>query len=173
MLKCYLDESGTSVTSPSAVVGGILLNTPNFFWLNVAWEKTLKTHGISPPLHMSEFGPHGRFKDIRHDGRRSLFTDIVKIINDNKTATIAATITTQQYQRHFSGIFTAEQASIYGICFLLLAVLQGKYAEQWKLKEDIPFLLDKGNQYMHHVREMHSFIQTEFKVVQPLNAGPL
>jgi hypothetical protein len=26
------------------------------------WTKALAKHGVEPPIHMREFGPHGRFK---------------------------------------------------------------------------------------------------------------
>jgi Protein of unknown function (DUF3800) len=158
-IVCYLDESGTHGSSPTAVVGGLLLQADGFFWLDVAWQKALEQHGIEPPLHMKEFVPNGEFKDIRHDARRSLFSDLVKIINEHKINSIAATLDSAQYTRHFSQVFSRGEASMYGFCFLLLAVAQGKYAEAGNHKDRIPFVLDSGNEYRRHVVEIHSFLR--------------
>jgi hypothetical protein len=64
VVECYLDESGTDGQSPTAVVGGLLLRRKERFYLRQEWAKTLAKHGVTPPIHMREFGPHGRFKDL-------------------------------------------------------------------------------------------------------------
>ena len=159
--------------SPTAVVGGILLQSDAFFWLDVAWQKILEKHGIEPPLHMTEFRPNGRFRDLRHDARRTLFSDLVRAINEHKTATIAATLSTDQYRRHFSELYRQKDFGVYGSCFILLAVLQGKYAQKEGYKDEIPFILDSGNNYRRHVVEAHSFLREHFQPSQFANVGGL
>jgi hypothetical protein len=173
VIGCYLDESGTDEQSPTAVLGGLTLQMDRFFWLDVEWEQTLARHGVDPPLHMKEFVPHGRFGFMRHDAKRSLLSDLVEIINEHKTHTIAATLTAEQYRRHFSQLFSPKEASIYGFCFLLLAVAQGKYAQAGNYKDEIPFLIDGGNTYRRHIEEMHSFIRNYFQPKHFMNAGGL
>jgi len=173
VVECYLDESGTDDLSPTAVVGGLLLRQDAFFWLDVEWRKVLLKHGINPPIHMKEFGPHGEFKDISHQARRALFTDLVRIINEHKSMSISATLTTEQYNRIFSGIFdTRKSMSVYASCFVLLAVLNGKCAEAENYKYDIPFVVDDNNPYKHHILDAHSVVK-EFQKQVPLNAGQL
>lgn len=172
VIDCYLDESGTDDQSPTAVVGGLLLQRDSFFCLDIEWKKALERHGINPPLHMKEFGPHGKFKNIPHDTRRLLFSDLVKIINEHKTGTIAATLTTAQYDRHFSGLFRRKDMGVYGFCFILLVMIQAKSAQEGGITERIPFVMDIGNPYRHHVLEAHASIEYVQKS-QFLNAGSL
>jgi hypothetical protein len=104
MTGCYIDESGTDSNLPIAVVAGLLLDGKGYFWLSQEWQKFLDRHGITGPIHMREFTPNGRFKELSHDDRRALFADLVKAINDNKLMSIAATLTADQYRQHFKGV---------------------------------------------------------------------
>jgi len=114
MTGCYIDESGTDSDLPVAVVAGLLLDGKGFFWLGQEWEKTLAQHHIPGPIHMREFGPHGRFNDLTHDARRALFADLVEAINDNKLMSVAGTLTAAQYRQTFKGI---SKLSMYAACF--------------------------------------------------------
>ena len=173
MVECYLDESGTDEQSPTAVVGGFLLRRREHFWLRDAWANALSKHGVEPPIHMREFGPHGRFKSLRHHQRRALFADLQHIINDNKRFSIAATLTTERYRQYFSGAFTEKEMGVYGMCFLVLAVMLGKHADATGYTEIIPFLMDTGNPYKQHVVDAHNFLTTTFQHTYPIHPGSL
>lgn len=64
MTICYIDESGTDSNLPIAVVAGLLVNFKGAFWLSLGWDRALKKHGIDGPIHMREFNPDNRFRDI-------------------------------------------------------------------------------------------------------------
>jgi len=169
VLTCYLDESGTDNNSTVAVVGGLILKKSEFFWLDHGWRKCLARHGIPWPLHMKEFGEHGELKDVRSERRRALFSDLVKVINDNKSCSVACSLDSEQYQKTFAGV---DQLSMYGASFLLLAMVNGTAAQIEGHKSPIAYLLDKGNTYKHEVLAAHSIL-LDSNDSYPLNIGTL
>jgi hypothetical protein len=138
-----------------------------------AWAETLAKHGVKPPIHMREFGPHGRFKNLHHEQRRALFVDLRDIINDNKRFSIAATLSTEDYRQRFSGAFEGKEMGVFGMCFLVLAVMLGKHANATEYSDNIPFLMDNGNSCNHHVVDVHSFLIGAFRHMYPVHAGGL
>ena len=76
VLTCYLDKSGTDNSSEVAVVGGLILDMSQFRRLDKEWHNILNLHNIPWPLHMKEFGLHGKLKDMRSEARRSFFSDL-------------------------------------------------------------------------------------------------
>ena len=166
MTGCYIDESGTDSDLPVAVVAGLLLDGKGFFWLGQEWEKTLAQHHIPGPIHMREFGPHGRFNDLTHDARRALFADLVEAINDNKLMSVAGTLTAAQYRQTFKGI---SKLSMYAACFCNVAMACGvgldKYGQhRWPLS----FTLDDGNTYKQQVVESKPVILKAFPRVSKI-----
>jgi hypothetical protein len=112
---------------------------------------------------MKEFGPHGKLKDIRSEKRRALFTDLVRIVKVNLGAfTVAATLTTEEYRRILGG---ASSMSMYGSCFLNMAMLNGSGAP-------IAYLLDAGSPCKHDVMEVYSYL-IGHQEKYPLNMGTL
>lgn len=168
VITCYLDESGTEGTSPTAVVGGLLLKQKDLFYLDIEWLKILDRYNLQPPLHMSEFGKHGRFRDIPPDVCRALFADVTRTINRHKLATIAATVNTKQYNRAFDGL---TGFSIYGACFIQLALVNGANAQVNQYFDPIPILMDEGNPYKHHALEAHSYLMMNRR--EKFNIGAL
>ena len=169
MLTCYIDESGTDSNSAIAVVGGLVLDQSQFFWIDVEWRKCLAKHRIPWPLHMKEFGPHGKLKDVNSEQRRSLFTDINKIISDNKTFSIASVLTAEQYRATFAGI---SDFSMYGACFTTLVMLNGSQARREGYQDDIAYLLDTGNPFKHQILNAHAVMLSR-RADFPLNVGTL
>jgi hypothetical protein len=98
-LTFYADESGTDGDSPIAVVGGLLLRFEDFTWLEVEWRKVQSKHGITQPIHMREFGPHGDFAETSVDARQHLFTDLVSVINEHKRAQLSTPGSIVAYSR--------------------------------------------------------------------------
>ncbi len=112
-----------------------------------------------PLIHMNEFGEHSRLGTFRSEERRALFTDLVNIINDNKHFSIAAALSTADYDKHFEGVFDKKKVmGVYGACFLLLCAVQGKYLQSVNYRDTVPFVLDAGNPYKRHVSDAHSAI---------------
>jgi len=160
LTTCYIDESGTDSNLPIAVVAGLLLDHEGSFWLDVEWAKVKKRCGIDKPIHMREFTPNGEFKDLNHDTRRALLSDLVAAINQNKLLSLAATLTSKQYRQHFKGI---TKLSMYAACFTKLALLSGIGIEKhgphrWPLS----FILDDGNHYRSQIIESKAIILSTF-----------
>ena len=149
-LTFYADESGTDSDSPMAVVGGLLLRPEDFFWLDVEWRRVQSKYGITCPIHMREFGPHGVFKEISAATKMCLFADLVCIMNEHKHASIAATLVTETYLRVFERI---TNLSMYGACFAQLAMMNDVVARLNDHHEPIPYLLDDGNSYKKDIIE--------------------
>jgi hypothetical protein len=130
------------------------------FWLDVEWDKVKKSYGIDKAIHMREFTPNGEFGDLNHDTRRALLSDLVSVINQNKLLSVAATLTSDQYRRHFKGI---TKLSMYAACFTNLALLSAIAIEKhgphrWPLS----FILDDGNNYRSHIIESKAIILGSF-----------
>jgi len=153
---CYIDESGTDSSSAVAVVGGVMLNQQQFFWLDVEWRKCLCRHHIPWPLHMREFGPRGKLKDLRSEERRALFTDAVKVINETKGFSVVSTLNSDQYRTVFKGI---SSMSMYAACFANLAMLNGLSAQMSDYQRNIAYVLDEGNDYKHEILEAYPLLR--------------
>jgi hypothetical protein len=169
VLTCYVDESGTDSNSTVAVVGGLILTMKQFFWLDEEWRKCLDLHNIPWPLHMKEFGSHGKLQGVRSEARRDLFTDLAGIINDNKTMSVASTLGSEQYRRAFDGV---TGLSMYGASFVQLAMINGTGARMGDYRDPIAYLLDTGNPYKHDAVDAHSFLVGD-EDKYPLNMGTL
>ncbi|HUI79650.1 MAG TPA: DUF3800 domain-containing protein [Bryobacteraceae bacterium] len=153
-LTCYLDESGTDSDSPVAVVGGLLLSKRQFFWLDVDWRKCLDKHHIPWPLHMREFGPKGKLKDMQSEQRRALFCDVAKIINKHKQGSAGARLEALEYKAHFAGV---SKLSMYGACFTLFTIMVSVDAKRGGYDGRLAYVLDDGNSYkcdIHDARDV-------------------
>jgi Protein of unknown function (DUF3800) len=157
---CYIDESGTDSNLPIAVVAGLLLDGKGFFWLGQEWDKILERHKITGPIHMREFGPDGRFKDLSHDDRRTLFGDLVKAINEHKLMSTAGTLTSDLYRQTFRGV---TKLSMYAACFCNVAMVCGIGLEKrGQHRWPLAFTLDKGNNYKAQIIESKPVIMKTF-----------
>ncbi len=157
-IRLYLDESGSGgdPLTPHAIVGGLIINRPRYDAFEEVWPDVLERHGIDPPLHMKEFGrPHGRFASVSDVCRQALFADVASVINKHKLFSISASLSNQEYQTHFPSEVT-DIFSVYGMCFILAAMVNHKIAENHNHKERIPFILDSGNPNAEHVRMAHA-----------------
>ena len=168
----YLDESGgNDPNTPQAVVGGLVINRSHFLPFEECWDHMLDAHGIIPPLHMKEFTPHGRFAGMSHCCRRELFLEVAELIHSHKIASIAASITNAEYE----AIILREARhgfSLYGMCYLLVLEMNHKLAEG-KYDGRIPFILDIGNPYADHIRQVHATALLVQKESRFLHAGGL
>jgi len=170
LLRSYFDESATDGGSPIAVIGGIMLQSDAYTWLDIAWQKAIVKHSVEPLIHMKDFGQHGRLRDFPIASRQSLFTDLVNIINEERTITVPATVSTKEYKHYFS---KPDKLDLYSVCFVLLATAQGKHADSSGYEYNIPFLLDDGNDYKQAVERAHDFLVNNFQKSHPLHCGTL
>jgi hypothetical protein len=154
-ISCYLDESGTHSGSPEATVGGILLDKDNFIMFDVLWEEILLRHKIRPPLHMKEFGEHGRHGHLNYNERYKLFEDISKLINCYKAMSIVASLNHAQYKKIINPTIQ-EIMSIYSLCFMLCAHVIHINATNQKINYNIPYIVEKGNEYQQHILMAHN-----------------
>ncbi len=162
VVTCYLDESGMHDGAPIAVVAGLLLDKSKFGTFDEKWKTMLADHSITPPLHMKEFRrPKGRLANISNENRRTLFSEVVTVINKHKIYSVAATLTTEQFGKYFTRQFRREAMSVYGMCFILCAQMNHMLAMKNHYGERIAFLMDSGNQYANHVRGAHAAMQEE------------
>ena len=119
MVICYLDESGTDNNCETVVVGGVVLEMWQCFWLDIEWRKTLEAHNVPWPVHMKDFGRHGRLRRSKTKERRAFFRDLVRVLNDHKGMSIACRFASEQYRRTFENV---SLFSMYGGAFLNVAM---------------------------------------------------
>jgi hypothetical protein len=151
----------------------MLISRHHFQPFEDAWDKMLVDHGITPPLHMKEFGrPHGRFASISDSARRALFSEAVNLINQHKVGSLSCSISNADYHQHFSKE-AREKFNVYGMCFLLTVVMNHGLADHNSYKEKIPFIMDSGNPYASQVRESHAYIIKELQNDASLHLGSL
>jgi hypothetical protein len=160
MTSCYIDESGTDSNLPIAVLAGLVLDDPGYFWLDVEWSQILRRHRIEHPIHMREFTPNGLFKALTHDARRALFTELVSAINQHKLMSLGATITAAQYRQHFDGL---TKFSMYAACFSNFVMLSGQGVKTYGTHRwPLSYFLDDGNAYKAQIREGESVLLKAF-----------
>jgi hypothetical protein len=171
-VRLYLDESGgDDPGTPQAVVGGVLIRYSFLLHFEEEWDRMLETHGITPPIHMREFGTHGRFADISPRGRRELFLKIAELINFHKIASMAATLSNEEYKANVDEK-VREEFSVYGMCFILAAVMNHKLAASKSYGKRIAFILDTGNPHKDHIVKAHATM-IEWQKESFLNVGGL
>jgi hypothetical protein len=153
-VTCYLDESGTDHKNSQAVVAGLIMHRDFFLILDALWDDLLLRHGIESPLHMKEFGPHGRHGHLKYDQRWKLFIDIANVINANKCVSIAATLKHEQYNNIIHDKMK-KYIGLYGICFMLCA--HACFAEAWEnyYTGNLAFVMEAGNEHADHVLRAH------------------
>jgi hypothetical protein len=173
VVTCYLDESGTDEQSSQAVVAGLIMHRDQFLLYDALWEDMLLRHNITPPLHMKEFGKHGRHGHLTYDKKFELFTDVANFINVHKVVSVGATLNHKQYinlihdkmKRHIG---------LYGVCFMLCAHVC--FAEAWtnNYTGDLAFVMEAGNQHAEHVRQAHQgMMEMKNKTAIWINTGTL
>jgi hypothetical protein len=146
IIRCYLDESGTHEGSPQAIVAGLLMEHDEFLLFDAVWNDLLLRHNIESPLHMNEFGQHGRHHHLKYPERTSLFSDISGLINCHKIVSVAATLSQSQYKEILHPEIQ-KQMSLYGLCFMLCVHMVHLKAEYKKYPYNIAYILEQGNEY--------------------------
>lgn len=169
-VRLYLDESDDG---QRAVLGGMLINRSYYPHFEEAWDELLDDFKMPPPLHMNEFGrPHGRFAQMDDCCRRELFERVAELVNFHKLWSLDAQIGTAHYNRHISET-VQKKFSLYGLCFLMTAAMNRRFAEFNKYKKEIAFVLDSGNSKAGHVLEAHGQMIKMQRAGEFANVGPL
>lgn len=171
-VRLYMDESGTlDPGTPTAVVGGVIINKSHYEHFEPTWDDILFRHNIEPPLHMKEFGRHGRLGWLTEQQRKELFAEVVPLINSHKISSLAATLDNSEYEQHLPKELR-DNYSVYAMCFTLAVMINHKLADG-RYSGRIPFILDTGNPYADHVRQAHASIIEFQKSESFLHAGGL
>src|ERR1700722_6903063 len=145
----YLDESGGPDTK-TAVLAGMLINYKNFNRFEHHWADILERHHIPWPLHMKDFSKDGPLGKVTVACRFELFSELAQLINENKIYSITAKVRSEDYKSNVDE-FLQRHFGIYGMTFLLTAVMNTKLAEHNKYFGKIPYVLDGGSSKTHHV----------------------
>ena len=170
-VNCYLDESATDGSTPQAVVGGVLLDRGGFVGFDMEWREFINARGLAPGLHIRDFGRKGRFSRVSNTDKSDIFADAVRMINQHKIYSVAATISHDKY-RTILDLGTRQVMSVYGLCFILSAYENHRRAVFNKYTKNIGFILDSGNPYAGHVVGAHATL-LECQKSEPLNVGSL
>ena len=172
VVSLYLDESATDASTPTAVVGGLLINSSHFVGLDEKWRAMLDEFELWPGLHMKDFGLHNRFAAMPQQRRSQIFERAVEIIKAHNIATIAVTLDHGQYKAILAPTLK-HQMSPYSLCFLGCVVGNHQIAEKQGYDKTVPFVIDSGNPYAEHVRKAHRVLRDLQSKGHFLNLGSL
>ncbi len=156
-VTCYVDESSTDdKVLPHGVLGGVVMNKNGFLMFEEAWFDLLEEFGIETPLHMNEFGPHGRFGRFDFCQREQLLRAAVNLINDYKIVSITTTVANQEFANAMDSSFNL---SVYGTSFVGMVVRNQNNADFSGFLGSISYMFDEGNSKKHHVLNAHSVLR--------------
>jgi hypothetical protein len=165
---CYLDESGTDSNSAVAVIAGVVVNMKYSYWLQQDWLACLARHDVASPFHMRECGKD-RFRKLYGNTLKRVLSELVPIVNEYKTLSVASTLTSDDYRRSFDGI---TELSMYGASYAEVVMINGVKSRRDGYYDKIRYVLDEGNIYRPQVEQAHDFLlTTEHK--SPFNLGDL
>jgi uncharacterized protein DUF3800 len=155
-VRLYLDDSGSDDPgTPWATIGGMLINYAAFDSFETQWEDLLARYSIENPLHMKEFGKDGRFADVPNSCRYKLFSEVAELVEAHKVFSIGANINNSDYQKTFSKELR-DTIGYYGMCYIMVVLMNHQMAERHDYKPRIPFILDLGNPKKEHIVKAHA-----------------
>lgn len=154
-VTCYLDESGIDRHNPQAVVAGIVLRRESFCLFDADWDDILSTFNVASPLHMKEFGKHGRHGHLDYPTRDKLFKALAYVINRYKIYSVAISLSHEQYNNLLSDK-SKKEVSLYGLCFMFCAHQCFAMAQFNHYYGNMAFLMEEGNQFAEDVRRAHA-----------------
>jgi hypothetical protein len=173
VLRMYADESGgDDPGTPHAVIGGLLVNRKKALDFEEKWDQLLQGYGISPPLHMKEFGKDGRFGKMSRCCRKQLIDEAVGLILSHRTGGQSVSLNNQEFKANFPKEVRKE-FGLYGMCFTLFSMMTHHTAIQNNYPLPIPYILDDGNSYKHHVVSGHASVMLIQRQGMPLHMGSL
>jgi len=173
ILRMYADESGgDDPGTPHAVIGGLLVNRKKALAFEEKWDQLLQGYGISPPLHMKEFGKDGRFGKMSRCCRKQLVDEAVGLIMSHRTASQSVSLSNQEFKASFPKE-VRDVFGVYGMCFALFAMGAHYSAIKNNYPLPIPYILDDGNPYKQHVVSGHASVMLIQRQGMPLHMGSL
>lgn len=79
-----------------------MFSQKGFFAFHYEWDRIAAIHKVELPIHMKEFArPDGRLAYLSDDERRSLFADLVYLINRNKLYSMTVVVGNAEFQQYF------------------------------------------------------------------------
>jgi hypothetical protein len=169
MYGSYFDESAVDGGGPVSAIGGLMLDHGQHYDLSVEWNRALISCRFPKDfIHMKDFGNHGELADYDVDEKRKLLSKLAWIINDNKNISIGSTLNPEDYRSYLPKVFgNKPEITIHGICFLLAATAQAKWANGQNYEYDIPFMLDEGCPDRKDIDRAHAFFRMDFPSLRP------
>jgi hypothetical protein len=97
----YMDDSGET-GAKYTLIGGPIFAQKGFFAFHYEWDRIAASHNVELPIHMREFNrPNGRLAHLSNEQRKSLFHDLVYLINRNKLFSLTAVVDNLEFQKYF------------------------------------------------------------------------
>jgi hypothetical protein len=162
VLAHYLDDSGISHDSQYAIVGGPVFLQDDFFSFHYEWSRLLARHGVTPPIHMREFGrPHGRLAYLSDEQRRDLFQDLVYLINKRKAWSITVEIDHLEFQQFFPPTKLRKLFGVAPLAFIWCMVLNNGIVKLYAADRvsKVAYVVAKSD-LNTAMLECHTFIQS-------------
>ena len=163
LVTCYVDESSTDdKVLPHGVLGAVLFNRNGFVAFDPEWSDLLERYGIEPPLHMSEFGRHGKHGHFDRRQRACLIGEAVHLINTYKIISLSTWLHNRLWEQCMDSAIRRAY-SVYAMCFMGMVVRNRNNADHNHFQGRIAYLFDDGNSKKHHIRKAHSVLrESEF-----------
>ncbi|MEO8097225.1 MAG: DUF3800 domain-containing protein [Acidobacteriota bacterium] len=157
--SCYLDDSGIEDAAQVTVLAGCVLGKDAFLKLSDKWAALLHRFRIES-LHMTDFvRPHGKHCSMFPEMKMALFSEVVKIINRQKTYSICASLKNREFREVCSREFgVAPPLSPYSIAFIGVAIRNTRLARDNDWPSHMSYLIDQGNSQASELQLGHSII---------------
>jgi Protein of unknown function (DUF3800) len=172
VLAHYIDDSGSHDQSQIVVMGGPVFLQRDFFSFHYEWDRILSMHGVTGPIHMKDFGKNGRLGYLTYDQRRTLFSDLVYLINSRKAYSLTVELDSAKIQsifpaKKFRKLMSGPALAFYQ-CMILDSIIARKHPQMSK----VAFVVATSDCNCEIV-DGHNFIQsyearTEFQMVGSL-----
>lgn len=173
MFGSYFDESAVDGSGPVSAIGGLMLDGGQWFDLSREWDRALASRNFPKKfVHMKDFQQHGELANYDVEEKRKLFQKLAWIINDNKNLSIGCTLSPEDYKTLLPAVLgkngkPKREITIHGVCFLMAATAQAKWANGQKYEHDIPFMLDGGCPDRADIDNAHVFFCKDFPRLRP------
>ena len=159
VVTCYVDESSTDdKVLPHGVLGAVLFNKDGFLAFDSEWSDLLERYAIEPPLHMNEFGQHGKHGHFDSRQRECLIGEAVHLINTYKIISLSTWLGNREWEEYIDPAIR-QVYSVYAMCFMGMAVRNRNNTQHNKFQGRIAYVFDEGNSKKHHVLRAHSVLR--------------
>jgi hypothetical protein len=158
-VTCYMDDSATHEGSVVAVIGGVLMNRPNFINCASVWADILHRYRITPPLKMSSFvRPGGRNIGMPHELKLALFQEVADAINNHKIYSISVAVPQVDFKELIAMDVYRKLMAPYALCFIAAAGINERLATFLGYPGKISYLIDEGSSYQDQLLTAHTTV---------------